>query len=419
MICNAMKNHPKKKIVQSEACCTIATMIWCHADVSPKIAQLDGINLVITAMKKWMPKCNTNNDMLSQVGCAALKELSYNENNKKIIDAGGGLQVVLTAMERNPTAIYVQKEGCHFLQNMTTNYSIHTAIEISKHHVVPMILKALQLSHKIKNKNNNNSKKKKYDIEFQLTVCGLIANLASFQDTTVAAVVSNSNVIAIVFDTLNTANNLHVEQEAILALEFLATCSVKNQAMIWHKGGLQAAFNAIESYPNNKTLLISSFNLIEELCQNDTDGKVVGDIARLNGIQLLLTTMEENQDLVKLQVTAFVIIGFLILEKDDDKMYAPTLVKIIVSVMKKHNDNDTIQIQACDALFELSQVSSSHEILMESETQQMMLQVKSRYEDSVSDVNDIFASCKGTYTQINSSGKNTNNSNRKKKKIET
>merc|ERR1712194_467434 len=133
----------------------------------------------------------------------------------------------------------------------------------------------------------------------------------------------------------------------------------------------------------------------------------------------LLTTMEENQDLVKLQVTAFVIIGFLILEKDDDKMYAPTLVKIIVSVMKKHNDNDTIQIQACDALFELSQVSSSHEILMESETQQMMLQVKSRYEDSVSDVNDIFASCKGTYTQINSNGKNTNNSNRKKKKIET
>merc|ERR1712238_353542 len=232
---------------------------------------------------------------------------------------------------------------------------------------------------------------------------------------TVAAVVSKPNVIAIVFETLHTTKDLFVEQEAILALEFLATCSVENQAVIWKKGGLQAAFDAMKSWPNSKTLLLSSLNLIEELCQNDTDGKVVGDIVRLNGIQLLLTTMEENRKLVKLQVTAFVIIGFLILKKDDDKLYAPKLAKAIILAMQIHDDDDTIQMQGCDALFELSQVSSSHEILMENKTKQMLRHIKNNYEDSVSDVNDIFASCKGTYTPNKSKGKKTKNNGKRKK----
>merc|ERR1712238_47675 len=79
------------------------------------------------------------------------------------------------------------------------------------------------------------------------------------------------------------------------------------------------------------------------------------------------------------------------------------------------DDDDIIQMQGCDALFELSQVSSSHEILMENKTKQMLRHIKNHYEDSVSDVNDIFASCKGTYTQNKSKGKKTKNNGKRKK----
>mmetsp|Transcript_19209 Transcript_19209/g.19507 ORF Transcript_19209/g.19507 Transcript_19209/m.19507 type:complete len:177 (-) Transcript_19209:97-627(-) len=58
---------------------------------------------------------------------------------------------------------------------------------------------------------------------------------------------------------------------------------------------------------------------------------------------------------------------------------------------------------------------SPHPTLMENEIHQMLLHIKNHYEDSVSDVNDIFASCKGTHTSNNSKGKNTKNNGKSKK----
>ena len=74
MICNAMKDHPDKSIVQAEACCTLAEMIWVDPTISTKLAHEGAINLIATCMDRF-----GNNVKVQQMGCGVFRALSYDE----------------------------------------------------------------------------------------------------------------------------------------------------------------------------------------------------------------------------------------------------------------------------------------------------------------------------------------------------
>ena len=369
VICNAMKGHPDKSIVVAEASCTLSELVWIFPDISSKLVHVGAIDLIITAMNNWP---NNSNKVL-QMGCAALRALSSDDNNiKKIIDAGG-LRVVLTSMERNPNRFEVQKLGCHFLQNIVV-YSIEAASAISNSHVLPILIEAMS--------------KDSSDTEFKHIFCLLIANLALVKVSKES--VSKSGAIPVIIEALNSTNDVDVKQAACISLNHLATGSTGIQTRITKAGGLSSAFGIIESYSNDPDLLFSSLSLIKELCMSDED--VARQVIEMGGIKIILKVMETNPDLSSIQIAACSVIGYLVLEGRDEK-YAPKLAKAIIAAMKNHSDVGEVQVQACDALFELSQVRATRVVLKEKKTQELLLQAKSHFKPCESDVDDIIASC--------------------------
>merc|ERR1711865_303204 len=99
----------------------------------------------------------------------------------------------------------------------------------------------------------------------------------------------------------------------------------------------------------------------------------------------------KQYDLATIKVAAISVVGYLIFEGKDEKI-APKFVKKIVEAMKDHSDDGELQIRACDALFELSQVSTTYTVLKEKQTQELLLRAKNHFKPCESDVDDIIAS---------------------------
>ena len=369
VICNAMRDHLEKSILQAEACCTLAEMVWLFPGISTKLAHMGAINLIVNSIHNC-----PNNFKVQQMGCGALGALSYDTNNIQHIMDAGGLWAVIAAMERFPKKHAVQKEGCYFLQNLIVR-SVHALSAVSNSQVVSIIVEAMS------NADSNT--------EFLLSVCGLIANLAV--DKEAKGLVGKSDAIFAVISVLNTTDDVEVKQAACTALKNLAVGSTDNQTTILEKGGLDTLFSAIRSHPNDPLLLVLSFNLMKELCINDEE--VAYLIVKSGGIKIILKAMTTNRDLATMQVAACEIIGYLLL-KGKSEIHAPKLVKAIVTAMKNHNDASDVQIQACDALFELSQVPTTRLILKKKETQELLIRAKSHFKSCESDVDDIIAASK-------------------------
>ncbi len=366
MLCNAMRDHPDKSILQAEACCTLAEMLWVFPAISTKLAHMNAINLIVTSIHRC-----SNNSKVQQMGCGVLGAFSYDENfTKHILDAGG-LQAVEAAMERFPKKVAVLMEGCYFFQNLIAR-SIDALRSVSNSQVVPIIVETLSTED--------------LDKGILLPMFGLISNLAV--DKEAKELIGQSDAIYATISALNAEYDLELKQAACTVLKNLAMGSSDNQTKIAESGGLEALFSVMNSYPDDELFLILSFNVMKELCMNDDE--IAYEIVKNGGIKIILKAMQNNNDLATMQIAACQIIGYLLLEGKSE-IHAPKLVKAILTAMKDHSEDSDVQIQACDALFELSQISTTRLILKKKETQGLLLRAKSRFKSCESDVDDIIA----------------------------
>ena len=368
MICDAMREHPEKTIVQAEACCTLAEMIWLDPTISTKLAHEGAIELIATCMNRF-----TTNLKVQQMGCGAFRALTYDEASVPFIRDADGLAAVLSSMKNNPNKLLVQREACYFLQNMLVHEN-DTANAISKSRVVPIIADAMANEHA--------------DAEFIQSVCGLIANLAL--NKRAKAAIGKSGAIPCIIDALNSSEHLDVKQAACSALKHLALESSDNQKKISEAGGLDAVFSAVKSFSDDEVLLIAAFGALKELCIKDeaSSRKLVSK----GIVKILLKAMKDNQDLAIMQSAACGLIGYLPYGKRDKE--APKLAELIIAAMKAHGDVSYVQVEGCDALVELAQVSSVIPILKEKSTAKVLQKAKKEYEECQSDVEDIMAATK-------------------------
>ena len=368
MICDAMREHPEKTIVQAEACCTLAEMIWLDPTISTKLAHEGAIELIATCMNRF-----TTNLKVQQMGCGAFRALTYDEASVPFIKDADGLATVLSSMKANPSKLLVQREACYFLQNMLVHEN-ETANAISKSRVVPIIADAMANEHA--------------DAEFIQSVCGLIANLAL--NKRAKAAIGKSGAIPCIIDALNSSEDLDVKQAACSALKHLALESSDNQKRISEAGGLDAVFSAVKSSSDDEVLLIAAFGALKELCIKDeaSSRKLVSK----GIVKILLKAMQDNQDLAIMQSAACGLIGYLPYGKRDKE--APKLAKLIIAAMKAHGDVSYVQIEGCDALVELAQVSTVIPFLKEKSTAKVLQKAKKECEECQSDVEDILAVAK-------------------------
>jgi len=365
MICDAMREHPDKTIVQAEACCTLAEMIWLDPTIATKLAHEGAIELIATCMNRF-----ATNLKVQQMGCGAFRALTYDETSVHFISDADGLAAVLSSMKNNPTKLLVQREACYFLQNMLVHEN-QTANAISKSRVVPIIADAMANEHA--------------DAEFIQSVCGLIANLALNKRAKTA--IGKSGAIPCIIEAVNASEDLDVKQAACSALKHLALESSDNQKRISEAGGLEAVFSAIKAFANDEVLLIAAFGAMKELCIGDeASGR---KLVSKGIVKIILRAMEENQDLAIMQSAACGLIGYLPYGKRDKE--APKLAKAVIAAMKAHGDGSYVQIEGCDALVELSHINSVLPILKEKSTQKLLQKAKKEYEECQSDVNDIIA----------------------------
>ena len=367
MICDAMREHPEKTIVQAEACCTLAEMIWLDPTISTKLAHEGAIELIATCMNRF-----TTNLKVQQMGCGAFRALTYDEASVPFIKDADGLAAVLSSMKNNPNKLLVQREACYFLQNMLVHEN-DTANAISKSRVVPIIADAMGSEHA--------------DAEFIQSVCGLIANLAL--NKRAKAAIGKSGAVPCIIDALNSSKDLDVKQAACSALKHLALESSDNQKRISDAGGLDAVFSAVSS-SDDEVLLIAAFGALKELCIKDeaSSRKLVSK----GIVKILLKAMQDNQDLAIMQSAACGLIGYLPYGKRDKE--APKLAKLIIAAMKAHSAVSYVQIEGCDALVELAQVSTVVPILKEKSTAKVLQRAKKENEECMSDVEDIMAATK-------------------------
>lgn len=367
MICDAMREHPEKTIVQAEACCTLAEMIWLDPTISTKLAHEGAIELIATCMNRF-----TTNLKVQQMGCGAFRALTYDEASVPFIKDADGLAAVLSSMKNNPNKLLVQREACYFLQNMLVHEN-DTANAISKSRVVPIIADAIGNEHA--------------DAEFIQSVCGLIANLAL--NKRAKAAIGKSGAIPCIIDALNSSKDLDVKQAACSALKHLALESSDNQKRISDAGGLDAVFSAVSS-SDDEVLLIAAFGALKELCIKDeaSSRKLVSK----GIVKILLKAMQDNQDLAIMQSAACGLIGYLPYGKRDKE--APKLAKLIIAAMKAHSAVSYVQIEGCDALVELAQVSTVVPILKEKSAAKVLQRAKKENEECMSDVEDIMAATK-------------------------
>ena len=366
MICSAMREHNDKSILQAEACCTLAEMLWVYPGVSLKLSHAGANDLIIVAMNR-----HTTNIKVQQMGCGAFRALSYDSASiGHITDAASS--AVISSMERNPTKPAILKEGCFFLQNMLVYCSTNDKA-ISESQVVPVIVSGLSDEH--------------FDDEFRQTACGLIANLALNESA--KATIGRFGAIHSLIATLNATYDVEVKQAACSALKHLALSSSDNQAKIYQAGGLDAAFSAINTTPDDTVLLVAAFGLMKELCINEEEA--ARDIVRKGGVKIILKAMKENMDIPTLQVAACGVIGYLLYENRDTSR-AQKLASAIIDALKNHGDAAVVQIEGCDALLELAtQVPAVRKILKRKDVESLLLRAKSHFPVCESDVDDLLA----------------------------
>ena len=370
MICKAMIEHPDKTVVQAEACCTLAEILWVYPRVSTKLVHAGAIDLIISAMNRL-----NHNPKVQQMGCAAFRALSYDGESVKDITESA-ISAVILSMERNPNKLAVQKEGCYFLQNMLV-YSTTNVEAVSKSQVVAGIVPALTNEQFL------------VDEEFLQSACGLLANLALDEQAQVA--VGKSGAISALIKTLNTTDDIEAKQASCSALKHLAMENSDNQARMLQEGCLEAVFTAITgSFSHDPVLLAAAFGVMKELCIHDEE--VARKIMKMGGIKILLKTMTSFPDLAMIQAAACAVIGYLIYDNKDKD--ATKLTNAIITAMKNHDDTGLVQIEACDALTELSHVPAVCNILKEATIQKLLERAKRHFPPCESDVDDIIAACK-------------------------
>ena len=102
----AMKEHPKDRKVQEEACAALWNLSRHNDNNKIEIAAKGGIDASVAAMKEHLKFAEVQEE-----ACGALWILSALMDNRIMIVANGGIEAILEAMKEHLNVAAVQKAG--------------------------------------------------------------------------------------------------------------------------------------------------------------------------------------------------------------------------------------------------------------------------------------------------------------------
>ena len=345
MIAEAMKTHPEQGLIQAEAIATLAALVWVNGENGRKIASAGLIDLVVSAMERL-----GTHPKVQQMGCGFMRGFSYDPDIARIIKREGTAAVV-ASMKRNPRKADVIHEGCMYLQNMIFSFPEIAQILLRRRRgesedgmIVP---KLLQFMESCPNRNH----------DLIEGISDLLSNVAL--NPTGKMAIANSGGILILINSLKQANKVQVQRSILFALKNIAINDDSNMASICIVGGINCATTAMKSQSKDVSIFTAACGLLTELASLNEG--TASHIVEEGTVKLIMVAMGKHRSSPELQASACSCLGKLAVHIER-KTTVPA-ARQLISAMENHPDVCFVQVEACQALLNISNVSNVLSIL--------------------------------------------------------
>lgn len=345
MIHISINQHPRKTAFIAEAINLLVDMIAVNPSVvTTSIVQEGLLDLIIESMY-----ANTNNSRVHQASSGIFRALSYDFTKHSDIQNVKGVEGVIESTKRNPKLFDVMKDVCLILQNFLSNEERRqeTIELVTSLNVMPVIIDGMY-----SNK----------EMGFLVAACGLLANLAMDEDAKML-ISDYSLSMKTLLAVLECANiDAEVAMSTLTILRLLLTDNQENKRKIAEGGGMKTVVDFLTA-PREVILAESGLELLAEMINDNANN--AEQLKGCGGIQFVTSLMKGKPRSSSLQaVGCRILCSFTTRANPSYGVSAHPIqieeaeeaLKLVLSIMKSHRYNNSVQLESSRALFHFCSV---------------------------------------------------------------
>ena len=338
MIHISVNQHPRKTVFVAEAINLLLDLISVSPSVVASIVQEGLLDLVIESMYS-----NGHNSKVQQPSLGIFRAMSYDFTKHSDIQNVKGVEEVIETMKRIPKKYAILKDVYIILQNFLSNKERRqeTLELITSLNVIPVVVDGMY--------SNG-------DIGFLAASSGLLTSLAMDEEAKMAIsdyVLSIKTLLAVL-----ELNNIDadVSMSTLTALRLLLTDNQENKRKTAESGGVKTVADFLTA-PREVIVAESGLELLAEMIKNNAENSE--QLKKCGGIRFVTSLMKGKPRSSSVQAAGCRILCTLVtiahlsngvsthpiqVEGADDAL------KLVLSVMKSHRNDNSVQLEGSRAL---------------------------------------------------------------------
>ena len=327
-IIRAMQHHPTAGLLLNYACGALENLCMSNDDNRRCVARAGGVQAVVKAMNE-----HVSDESLLEHACILLAYLSTHideqnakdsEGRRALIGETGGVEAVINALQRHPTAAVLARHSCKALGNFCLTNDLNRK----------RIAQAGGVEEVVKTMNKHAS------VELVLQhACILLSHLSLHQDKKQRtesegrrALIGQAGGVAAVTNAMGRHPTVVVLLKYVcMALTTLTYFNDDNRMVVAREGGIEVIIDMMQRYPSVKDLLEQACRTLGNLSVNDDNRKRIG---RAGGIEVVVETMQRHSTDTKIQDEATRALFKLSFNGDNKKLISKTARKAVKEAQK-------------------------------------------------------------------------------------
>jgi len=341
MIHISVNQHPRKTVFVAEAINLLLDLISVNPSVIASIVQEGLLDLVIESMYS-----NGHNSRVQQPSLGIFRAMSYDFTKHSDIQNVKGVEAVIESMKRMPKKCAILKDVCVILQNFLCNEERRqeTVELVTSLNVIPVVVDGIYSIND--------------DMGFLVAACGLLASLAMDEEAkmVISEYVLSIKTLLAVLELNNT--DADVAMSTLAALRLLMTNNQENTRKIVEAGGIKTVTDFLTA-PREVIVAESGLELLAEMIKNDADNSE--QLNMFGGIQFVTSLMKGKPRSSAVQAAGCRILCSLatnahpfneVSTRPIQVEGADEALKLVMSMMKSHRNNNSVQLEGSRALLQ-------------------------------------------------------------------
>ena len=336
MIHISMNQHPRKPSFIAEAINLLLDLISVNPSVATSIVQFNLLEVVIESMHL--------NAHVSKVQCASariFRAMSFDFTKHKDIQNVKGIEVLIESIKRNSKKYTLLKDVCVVLQNFLCYQErrLETIEMVTSLNVIPVVIDGIYSSK---------------DEGFIVAACGVLAHLALDEDGKIAISDYSLSTKALLAALEYESSSVSVYLSTMTVLRLLVNDNDEFKRKIVEGGGIKTVADLSISM-EQVAVVESSLELLADIVENDSAHS--GQLKMICGIQFVTSRMKDNFQSSIVQAEGCRLLCALATSiypktgvSDINEEEAEEALKLVMSVMKYHKNNNSVQLLSGRAL---------------------------------------------------------------------